>query len=70
MNKEKLKQITINALKSDDHDFMGCKGLKIEKFECYKAGKNISCQLIFKDTNKTFDLLVTPSVSYWDEVNK
>ncbi len=84
MNREKLKQLTIKSWKEDCEDmdrfftdprcekliggFLDYRGLKVDNFFCDKSGQNINCKLTFKDSNKAYNLLVTPSVSYWDEV--
>lgn len=82
MNKEKLRQITIAALKETIEDeerwfkegFITEEqreyaGLRMERFECFKLDSgDIHCRLIFKDTHKTFESTVTRSVSYWEDV--
>lgn len=83
MNKEKLRQVTIAALKEtveneerwfkegfiteEQRDYAG---LRIDGFECFKMKNgDIHCRLTFKDSHKTYESTITRSVSYWDEVN-
>jgi hypothetical protein len=68
LNKEKLRQITIAALKADEYDFQGCSGLKIDGFSCEKSGNSIACSLTFKDSPNQFTLTIDPSVSYFKDI--
>lgn len=68
INKEKLRQITIQAWKDDVYDFQECNGSKIDGFECEKTRENIRCELSFKDSKKKFRLTIDPSVSYYRDL--
>lgn len=83
MNREKLKQLTIKEWKEDNEEtdrfikegnsslegsIFDYRYLKVDNFFPNKFGKDIRCVLTFKGSIKEFILLITPSVSYWEEV--
>lgn len=71
MNREKAKQAAIKEWRrdSDEYDFYGCAGLTISGFSASETDQGVWCSLSFKDSNKSYHLLISKNSDLYREIN-